>query len=146
MKARTLLVAVSLAATLALAASAFASISISNPRAAALLVKKMNTRAFGVVLATLSNRALYYFTPEKQHPGTIRCTGSCAKVWPVLYVPACASVAKKVPGFSGTFGTIRRPDGRRQLTYNRLPLYTYAHEGPKQVLCNNVNGWFVARV
>jgi hypothetical protein len=41
---------------------------------------------------------------------------------------------------------IRRPDGKLQVTHNRLPIYTYAHEGPNQVLCNNVDGWFVVRV
>jgi predicted lipoprotein with Yx(FWY)xxD motif len=51
-----------------------------------------------------------------------------------------------VAGIKGTFGSIRRPDGRRQVTYNGLPIYTYVHEGPRQVLCNNVNGWFVVRL
>ena len=36
-------------------------------------------------------------------------------------------------------GTTRRRDGRRQVTYNGRPLYYYAHEGPGQVLCHNVN-------
>jgi hypothetical protein len=54
-------------------------------------------------------------------------------------------VPRKLPGFKGVFGTIRRPGGRLQLTYNRLPLYTYAHEGPGQILCNDVDGWFVVR-
>ena len=55
-------------------------------------------------------------------------------------------VPRKVSGIRGTFGTVRRPDGRRQVTFNGLAIYTYAHEGPGQVLCNNVNGWFVVRV
>ncbi len=46
----------------------------------------------------------------------------------------------------GVFGVIRRPDGRLQVTHNRLPLYTYAHEAPDQVLCDDVDGWFVVRV
>ena len=61
-------------------------------------------------------------------------------------VPKGVAVPKRLKGFKGKFGVIRRPDGRRQLTYKRLPLYTYAHEGPGQVLCNNVDGWFVVRV
>jgi hypothetical protein len=32
------------------------------------------------------------------------------------------------------------------VTHNRLPIYTYAHERPNQVLCNDVDGWFVVRV
>ena len=45
-----------------------------------------------------------------------------------------------------SFMGIRRPDGRLQVTHNRLPIYSYAHERPNQVLCNNVDGWFVVRV
>ena len=54
-------------------------------------------------------------------------------------------MARRVPGLDGSFSTIRRPDGRLQLTYDRLPLYTYAHEGPREVLCNDVDGWFVVK-
>jgi predicted lipoprotein with Yx(FWY)xxD motif len=109
-------------------------------------VRAMQAKGFGSVLATRGHRALYYWTPEKAAPGKILCVGECAKVWPVLTVPRGTAVPRKVAGYKGTFGTIRRPDGRLQLTYNRLPLYTYAHEGPRQVLCNDVDGWFVIRL
>jgi predicted lipoprotein with Yx(FWY)xxD motif len=113
---------------------------------AAALVRKLRTSEFGTVLATPARQALYYWTPERRNPGEIRCTGACARAWPPLYVKRGVVVPRKMPGFRGTFGTIVRPNGRRQLTYNRLPLYTYAHEGPGQVLCNDVDGWFVVRV
>jgi predicted lipoprotein with Yx(FWY)xxD motif len=119
----------------------------SPERAAALvLVRKLQTRQFGTVLVTPRFQALYYWTPEKRNPGTIVCTGACARAWPPLYVKRGVVVPRKIRGFKGTFGTIRRPNGRLQLTYNRLPLYTYAHEGPRQVRCDNVDGWFVVRL
>lgn len=99
---------------------------------------------YGPVLTTPKKQALYYWNVEKRAGGKIRCTGSCAKLWPPLY--AKGAVAKHVPGIKGTFGTIRRPDGRRQVTFNRLAVYTYVHEGPRQILCDNVNGWFVVRL
>jgi predicted lipoprotein with Yx(FWY)xxD motif len=99
---------------------------------------------FGAILATPKKQALYFWKVEKRASGKIRCTGACAKAWPPLY--AKGAVARKIRGITGTFGTVRRPDGRRQVTFNGLPIYTYAHEGPEQVLCNNVNGWFVVRV
>jgi predicted lipoprotein with Yx(FWY)xxD motif len=99
---------------------------------------------FGPILATPKKQALYYWRVEKRAGGKIRCTGACAKAWPPLY--ARGAVPRKIRGISGTFGTVRRPDGRRQVTYNGLAVYTYAHEGPTQVLCNNVNGWFVVRL
>ena len=113
--------------------------------AAPRLVKTMKTAGFGLVLATAGDRALYYWTPEQRAPGRIRCTGSCAAAWPPLIVRKGVRVARRVPGLDGAFSTIRRPDGRLQLTYDRLPLYTYAHEGPREVLCNDVDGWFVVK-
>jgi predicted lipoprotein with Yx(FWY)xxD motif len=144
---RRSLIALALAVLLlgSVGAAAAATHRASGP-AAKPLVKKLRTQSFGPVLATATKHALYYWTPEKKKPGTIVCTGACARAWPVLFVPAGMRVPKKLPGFTGTFGTIRRPDGRRQLTYNRLPLYTYAHEDAGQVRCDNVNGWFVVRL
>lgn len=99
---------------------------------------------FGAILATPKNQALYFWQVEKRAGGKIRCTGSCAKLWPPLYTTT--AVPRHVKGIAGTFGTIKRPDGRKQVTYNGLAVYTYAHEKPTQVLCDDVNGWFVVRL
>lgn len=99
---------------------------------------------FGSILTTPKKQALYFWNVEKRAGGQIRCTASCARLWPPLY--AKGAVPKKLTGIRGTFGTIRRPDGRRQVTFNGLAVYTYLHEGPRQVLCDNVNGWFVVRL
>jgi predicted lipoprotein with Yx(FWY)xxD motif len=99
---------------------------------------------FGAILATPKKQALYYWQVEKRAGGKIRCTGSCAKLWPPLY--ATAAVPRHLKGITGTLGTIKRSDGRKQITYNGLAVYTYAHEGPTQVLCDDVNGWFVVRL
>jgi predicted lipoprotein with Yx(FWY)xxD motif len=109
-------------------------------------VAKLATKSFGSVLTRRDFQALYYWDVEKKAGGKIRCTGSCARLWPPLIVRAAAAVPKRVTGIKGTFGVIRRPDGKLQVTHNRLPVYTYVHEGPRQVLCDNVNGWFVVRV
>lgn len=101
---------------------------------------------FGAILATRAKKALYYWTVEKRAGGRIRCTGSCARAWPPLIVRTKASVPRKLAGIPGTFDTIRRPDGRLQVRHNGRPVYTYAHEGPEQVLCDDVNGWFVVRL
>ena len=101
---------------------------------------------FGAILATPKKQALYYWTTEKRAGGKIRCTGACAQAWPPLTVRSKAAVPRKLAGVSGTFDTIRRPDGRLQVRHAGLPVYTYAHEGPGQVLCDNVNGWFVVRL
>jgi predicted lipoprotein with Yx(FWY)xxD motif len=101
---------------------------------------------FGRILARRDHRALYFWTVEKRAGGKIRCIGSCARLWPPLVVGSARSVPRRIGGAKGTFGVVRRPDGRLQVTYNGLAVYTYVHEGPNQVLCNNVDGWFVVRL
>ena len=128
---------------LAVAASTLIIASTTTAAASAPVIKYRDDR-FGPILATPKKQALYYWKVEKRAGGKIRCTGSCTKAWPPLY--AKAAVPGKVRGIHGTFGTVRRPDGRRQVTFNGLAVYTYAHEGPAQVLCNNVDGWFVVRL
>jgi predicted lipoprotein with Yx(FWY)xxD motif len=125
------------------AASALVLASTATAAASSPAIKYRDDR-FGPILATPKKQALYYWTVEKRAGGRIRCTGACAKAWPPLY--AKGAVPRKIRGITGTFGTVRRPDGRRQVTYNGLAVYTYAHEGPTQVLCNNVDGWFVVRL
>ena len=115
--------------------------SAANPTYPA---RTMKATGFGAVLASSNLQALYFWSKEPK--GTIRCTGSCMKLWPPLIVPKGATVARTVRGIKGTFGTIRRPDGRRQLTHNGRAVYSYVHEGPRKVLCDNVDGWFVVRV
>ena len=105
---------------------------------------KYQDDAFGPILATHAKKALYTWNVEKRAGGKIRCTGACAVAWPPLL--AKGAVPKRVAGIKGTFGTIRRPDGKRQVTYKGLAVYTYAHERPTQVLCDNVDGWFVVRL
>jgi predicted lipoprotein with Yx(FWY)xxD motif len=110
------------------------------------VVIKYRAAKFGPILATPKKQALYYWTVEKRVGGKIRCTGACAKAWPPLVVRRRADVTRSVSGIRGTFGVVRRSDGRLQVTYNGLAVYTYANERPTQVLCDDVNGWFVVRL
>ena len=107
------------------------------------LVSTYHDPTFGRVLVRNDGQALYYWNRERD--ARVHCTGACARAWPPLFVPRGVTPKRHIAGIRGTFGVVRRPDGRRQLTLNRRPLYTYAHERPRQVLCNNVNGWFVVR-
>jgi predicted lipoprotein with Yx(FWY)xxD motif len=127
-----------------LAAVAIVSAAGAHPDAANP-VTKMRISPFGNVLATPKRQALYYWNVEKRD-FKVHCTGACAQAWPPLIVRSASGVRSKVAGIKGRFGTIRRPDGKLQVTWNKLPVYTYAHEGPGVVRCDNVNGWFVVRV
>jgi predicted lipoprotein with Yx(FWY)xxD motif len=127
-----------LAAITALVLAGYAGAAVRSPA-----VRYKDDR-FGPILATHAKKALYFWNVEKRAGGKIRCVGACAVAWPPLL--AKGVVPKRVPGINGTFGTIRRPDGRRQVTFRGLAVYTYAHERPTQVLCDNVDGWFVVRL
>jgi predicted lipoprotein with Yx(FWY)xxD motif len=108
------------------------------------LVRTIVDKQLGVVLTTSNRQAIYVWRSEPK--GKIRCTGSCAKAWPPVLVRKGVMVPMHYAGIKGDFGTIRRPDGSRQLTLDRRALYTYAHEKPGQVLCNDVDNWFAVKI
>jgi len=127
--------------------AAAALVVASVPLAAARVpVIKYKDDRFGAVLATPKKQALYYWNVEKRTGGKIRCTGACARLWPPLIVKSRSAVPKRIAGIKGLFGVIKRPNGKLQVTHRGLPVYTYAHEGPEQILCDNVDGWFVVRL
>jgi predicted lipoprotein with Yx(FWY)xxD motif len=85
------------------------------------------------VLTNSQGFTLYWFAPDTST--TSKCTGSCATLWPPVKGPATAGA-----GVSGTLGTITRPDGTTQATYDGHPLYTYvADTAPGQANGNGLN-------
>ena len=90
---------------------------------------------FGTMLFDSKKQAIYVF--ERDSNDRTVCYGECAEAWPPVYTvgrPVAGSGVKR-----GLLGTLMRRDGSRQVTYAGKPLYFYAHEGPGQVLCHNVN-------
>ena len=126
-----------------LAAAAFTAAAAGSTSTTPVI--RLKSQSFGHILATRGPKALYTWNVEKADH-RVHCTGACAQAWPPLLVTSRSAVPVHVAGISGTFGVVRRPDGRLQVTRNRLPVYSYAHEGRDQVLCNNVDGWFVVRL
>src|SRR4029450_6746566 len=121
--------------TLALLTGVLAALVLGSASAAtkAPVIRYVDDQ-FGPVLATPKKQALYYWNAEKDFK--IHCKGECAKLWPPPLARSRPALPARVAGIKGIFGTIKRPDGRIQVTYNRRPVYTYAHEGPTQVLCD----------
>jgi predicted lipoprotein with Yx(FWY)xxD motif len=102
---------------------------------AALALKLRNTR-YGRVLFDGRDRVLYAFTRDRRG-GKSTCYGACARAWPVYFSRGTVSAR---PGVRRSLiGKVRRRDGRLQVTYNGWPLYFYAHEGPREVKCQNVD-------
>ncbi|MBA2360836.1 MAG: hypothetical protein H0V79_07905 [Actinobacteria bacterium] len=94
-----------------------------------------NTR-YGRILFDGRNRVLYGFTRDKRN-GPSRCYGACAAAWPVYFSKTAVRAGSGVK--RSLIGSVRRRDGRLQVTYNGWPLYFYAHEGPGEVKCQNVD-------
>ena len=98
---------------------------------------------FGSMLFDSRKQAIYVFENDRRNETV--CYGECATAWPPVYSKGAPRAGEGVD--ESLLGTIERRDGRRQVTYAGKPLYFYAHEGPGQVLCHNVdlNGglWWV---
>jgi predicted lipoprotein with Yx(FWY)xxD motif len=98
---------------------------------------------FGRMLFNSKRQAIYIF--QRDGRSRSRCYGACAKAWPPVFTKGRPRAGKSVK--PSLLGTTKRKDGRLQVTYAGKPLYYYAHEGPGQVLCHNVqlNGgyWWV---
>ena len=94
-----------------------------------------NTR-YGPILFDGRDRVLYGFTRDKRG-GKSTCYGGCASAWPVYFAKGKVRALRGVK--QSLIGTVRRRNGRLQVTYNGWPLYFYAHEGPREVKCQNVN-------
>ena len=135
--------AVSVAA-LALLGVAEASAGAQPPAAAATgMILKTATVGHVTVLTNARGLTLYWFAPDTR--AASRCTGECATYWP----PVGGDV-KAGPSVTGKLGTIRRPDGGLQATYDGHPLYTYVGDsGPGQASGDklDLNGgrWYEVR-
>jgi predicted lipoprotein with Yx(FWY)xxD motif len=94
----------------------------------------------GTVLTDQSGKTLY--TPQQEAQGVIKCTGGCLSFWFPVTVGSGAAL-RAGSGVTGTLGSIQRPDGGRQLTYNGDPLYTFRLDNaPGQVHGNNFTDQF----
>jgi predicted lipoprotein with Yx(FWY)xxD motif len=86
-------------------------------------VKTAKSR-FGKIIVDGRGRTLYLF--EKDRRGHSACSGTCATYWPPLL-----TTAKQVAGTGAKkslLGTIRRANGKKQVTYGGHPLYRYVQD------------------
>jgi len=90
---------------------------------------------FGSMLFGSNRQAIYIF--ENDRKGETVCYGECAAAWPPVFTKGKPRAGEGVR--ASLLGTVRRRNGRRQVTYAGRPLYFYSHEGPGEVRCHNVN-------
>jgi predicted lipoprotein with Yx(FWY)xxD motif len=102
-------------AALALVVASEATAAQSSKR----VVKEMENATLGhTVLTTLKGKTLYSLSVETK--GKFTCTGTCLASWTPLLVPK--GVKPKGPV---KLGTVMRPNGKTQVTFKGLPLYSF---------------------
>jgi predicted lipoprotein with Yx(FWY)xxD motif len=114
---------------------------VARPLAAT--VQTRDAGSLGTVLTGSNGMTLYVF--YRDGAGVSNCNDTCAQTWPPLVLDAGDPVA--AAGLGGALSTITRTDGRRQVTYNGVPLYFYAGDTqPGDTKGDGVGGvWRVAK-
>jgi predicted lipoprotein with Yx(FWY)xxD motif len=110
-------------------------------------VQAADNPAFGQILVAANGMTLYTF--EADQNGQSACTSvACVSFWPpyILSAPSTAGA-----DLVGALGTITRPDGSLQVTYNGMPLYTFAvDKNPGEVKGDAINEfggiWHVTKI
>lgn len=100
--------------------------SESVPPAGPAMVNAKDTSA-GKILVDAKGRTLYAFDKDKSlHGRSSACDPSCAAEWPPLTTTAAPKAGTGVN--AKMLGTITRPDGKKQVTYNNMPLYYFVDD------------------
>jgi predicted lipoprotein with Yx(FWY)xxD motif len=111
-----------LAAVLALSAVA---VPMALARGSKTVAGEANAPSLhATVLTNTKGLTLYTLTGEKN--GKFICTGACLSTWPPLLVAAGTKPKGPV-----TLGTIKRPEGKTQVIFKGMPVYTFSGDSRK---------------
>lgn len=91
---------------------------------ASATVSTKEVPGYGTVLATKGGKLLFALTSDPE--GGSKCTDACAEEWPPLSEDGEPTAAKGVQ--TDMLDTFDRPDGTKQVLYNKLALYTFTGE------------------
>jgi len=105
------------------------------------IVKTFQSPQHGEILTNSRGMSLYVYANDQKNSAT--CVGACASNWPPLILST--GYTMNVSGLAGTLGTVTRPDGLVQVTYNGIPLYAYVYDSKQgDVFGHGVNNiWYV---
>jgi predicted lipoprotein with Yx(FWY)xxD motif len=95
----------------------------------------------GTFLATSSGHAVYLWS--KDGDGMSACTGACTGAWPP--VTTTGQVTASGGAKSSDLGTITRPDGTKQVTYDGHPLYFFSGDSGPGMASGQGNDGFGAK-
>ena len=115
------------AGTLSVVATSPSAMAGSEGRSSAAIVKAVLNEKLGKpILVDRRGRTLYLFAADFHNKSTCfnDSTYHCSKAWPPLRTTGKPHAGPGVK--SSLLGSIKRPDGAAQVTYNGHPLYTDA--------------------
>ena len=119
-------VAAAMGVAIAVAATNDSGSSSATARGATVSVKRV--AGHGTVLVDARGKALYRSDQERN--GKVLCTGACLSFWQPLTVTGKPT---KAASLSGKLAVVKRPDGRRQVTYAGRLLYSFKLDKPGKV-------------
>jgi len=102
---------------------------VSTPTTPSLRVSarvriRSNAKLHATLLVDQGGMTLYHFTRERTR--RVLCVGGCASVWPPLLVSQGLRPLAGLGINRLKLGTIRRPDGKLQVTYAGFALYRFS--------------------
>ena len=124
------------------ASSGAAGNSGSDGSAAAAKATVSTRQLSGIGAALVSGSGMTIYTPKvpTEVNGNIKCTGPCLNFW---FPVTASSASPRSSGLPGKLGTVHRPGGKAQLSYNGRPLYTFRLDtGTGQAHGNNFTDSF----
>ena len=102
--------------------AAFYAVNASGAGTTRVVMTAKNKALGRTILVNLRGLSLYSLSVERH--GKFICTNSaCLSLW----TPLVVRKGTKPTGVTG-LGTVRRPDGRTQVTYHGGPLYTFRQD------------------
>ena len=116
------LAALALAAVLAVSAVA---VPMALARGSKTVAGEATARSLHKTVLT-NTKGLTLYTLSGETNGKFICTGACLRTWPPLLVAAGTKPKGPVK-----LGTIKRPEGKIQVTYRGMPVYTFSGDSRK---------------
>ena len=88
-------------------------------------VSVSDVNGIGAVLVDAKGDALYM--AEQEANGMVLCTSGCTAFWKPLTVTGSTSPTG-ASSVDASLGTVERPDGSHQITFDGAPLYRFAED------------------
>jgi predicted lipoprotein with Yx(FWY)xxD motif len=94
----------------------------------------------GDVLVDSKGDTLY--TNDMDSAGKVACTGECTSIWIPLAAPSGGQPTSSNAAIESKLGSVMRPDGTSQVTFDDKPLYSFVQDSPGQATGDGVSDSF----